>query len=53
MRAVFRAVGLEMGDGEIGSGKGDLGAPWVDAVPGTVRESLGLAARSMPMVVEE
>ena len=27
LRAVLRAVGLLMGDGEIGSGKGDFGAP--------------------------
>ena len=42
-----------MGDGDIGSGKGDLGAPCAAVVPGTVRESLGLVARSMPMVEEE
>lgn len=46
-RAVLRAVGLLMGDGETARGNGDLGAPWVAARVGTASESLGFAARSM------
>jgi hypothetical protein len=42
---VLRAVGLLMGEGETGRGKGDLGAG-IDRV-GTERESLGLAVRSI------
>ena len=43
----MRAVGVLMGEGEIGKGNGDLGAPWTTAAPGKERESLGLDARSM------
>lgn len=46
-RAVLRAVGLLMGDGETARGNGDFGAPWVAARVGTASESLGFAARSM------
>ena len=44
--SVLRAVGLLMGEGETGSGKGDFGALTTEMV-GTERESLGLAARSI------
>ena len=50
LRAVLRAVGLLMGDGEMGRGKGDFGAPWLAVTAGTARESLGFAARSISMV---
>ena len=47
--SVLRAVGLLMGEGEIGRGNGDFGALTREVV-GTERESLGLAARSIFVV---
>ena len=47
LRAVLWAVGVLIGDGETGRGKGDLGAPWATVEVGTARDSLGLAVRSM------
>ena len=36
-----------MGDGEMGNGKGDLGAPCPMVEVGTVSESFGFAARNI------
>jgi len=52
-KTVLRAVGVLMGEGEMGIGKGDLGPPWVAATEGTARESLGFAARSIVTVWKE
>ena len=51
LSTVLRAVGELIGDGEIGIGKGDLGAPWLAEAVGTASESLGLAARASILTI--